>query len=454
MKSLPKDNGQYFLKSEQVIELYNQLKFDLIENSVRRLAKRGTNDLETNPYMWQLEKLNDMQMLTEETIRIITERSGVAESVLRDVIENEGYKVYKDVHEHLASSLNSPVKPDPLVQRSLNALANQTMFEVNNLLNTTLPKAVTKNFEKAVTNSVASIVSGTKTQKQVMREMAKKMHDQGFKTFTDKAGRQRDVVSHVNTIVKTTTMRTYREMREASAKELDIDTFYYSTKMAARELCAPLQGQIVTKNGQTMTYQGEKIYALTDYGYGKPQGCLGINCGHTLTPFIVGVNEKPTLPPHMKNLTPEQAEQNAKAQAQMRAYEREIRKSNERIQLAKTINDKELIDKNKLKLITLKNGLKQHIEKNPFLISDYVKNPNRYAKHSSTPIREYRNNLNSLQERKNKPIRLSNEITEQTRKYQENDKSVKKTIYTKKVTNSQYGDLYISTEVKNKKRSY
>ena len=33
----------------------------------------------------------------------------------------------------------------------------------------------------------------------------------------------------------------------------------------------------------------------------------GINCGHTMTPFIPGVNYKPDLPEHLANLTPEEA---------------------------------------------------------------------------------------------------------------------------------------------------
>ena len=37
-----------------------------------------------------------------------------------------------------------------------------------------------------------------------------------------------------------------RQMRMRPAQELGIDTFYYSIKAAAREMCAPLQNQIVT----------------------------------------------------------------------------------------------------------------------------------------------------------------------------------------------------------------
>ena len=57
--------------------------------------------------------------------------------------------------------------------------------------------------------------------------------------------------------------------------------------------------------------KGERILSLSDYGYGSPAGCLGINCGHFLTPFIVGVNEKPYLGEDVEGITPAKAIENA-----------------------------------------------------------------------------------------------------------------------------------------------
>ncbi|MBF0846142.1 capsid protein, partial [Streptococcus danieliae] len=132
----------------------------LMFNMIARLAERGNADLERNPYIWQLEKLNDMHLLTEESVKMISEKAGVAEEIFRDVIENEGYRIYKDSHEQLTTALKSNALPDPQVQASLNALVNQTMFEVDNLLNITLPKSIRRSFEQAVLGSVAGVVTG------------------------------------------------------------------------------------------------------------------------------------------------------------------------------------------------------------------------------------------------------------------------------------------------------
>nr|WP_306468403.1 phage minor capsid protein [Facklamia hominis] len=146
------------------------------------------------------------------------------------------------------------------------------------------------------------------------------------------------------------------------------DTFYYSMKSAGREMCAPLQHQIVTKGEAFMAEDGTQVYSLNDYGYGSPGGCLGINCGHMMTPFIIGANYKPELPDYLKNLTPEQAEENARTQQVQRAYERNIRKEKERLAVAKELKDVDRIQKSQLKIKALESGLMKLVKDNDFLI--------------------------------------------------------------------------------------
>ena len=162
------NDGKYWIKSKEVEELYHDLTMQMMNNIIRRLKQRGTADLIDNPYIWQLEKLNDMHLLTEESVRDISKQTGVAERVFRDVIANEGYKIYQDSHQQLAQALKTNVKPNPLVQDSLNSLAKQTMFELNNLINTTMPKALQNNYKKTLESAVASVVSGTKSHEKAL----------------------------------------------------------------------------------------------------------------------------------------------------------------------------------------------------------------------------------------------------------------------------------------------
>lgn len=361
------NDGNYWIKSKEVEGLYHELSMEMMKNIVRRLKQRGTVDLIENPYVWQLEKLNDLHLITEENVKLIAKYSGVAEDVFRDVIANEGYKIYQDSHQQLAQALKSNAQPNYLVQDSLDSLAKQTMFEVNNLINTTMPKALQKNYKQTLESAVAGVVSGTKSHEKALSEAVLNMYERGFTAFKDRGGKTWTVERYAQTVIRTTTFRTYREMRERPADDLGIDTFYYSAKSSARELCAPLQHQIVTK-GVARTINGERVLSLPDYGYGSPGGCLGINCGHYLTPFVVGVNYKPELPEYLENLTEEQAKQNALDKARLKAFDREIRINKDKQILAKELGDKELQTKLKLKEKTFKTGRKSLIEKNPTVI--------------------------------------------------------------------------------------
>ncbi|WP_034907916.1 phage minor capsid protein [Eremococcus coleocola] len=368
MSKIKVNDEQMDLFIGKTADIYHKLTLDLFDNVVSRLRVRGTADLVKTPYIWQLEKMNDMHLLNEENIKLIVERSGIAEEVFRDVIENEGYKVYKDTKEQLAEDMAAgPTTQNYTVQNALSAYYSQTMLEMDNLINTTLPQSVRDVYQSIVEESVAKVATGMYSTYKALNETVMKWFDKGFYGFTDKGGKQWKADVYARTVIKSTVRRVFQEMRERPARELGIDTFYYSIKASAREMCAPLQNQIVT-TGQTRIIEGQKVISVLDYGYGTPGGCRGINCGHTMTPFIVGVNEKPDLPEKLKNLTPEQAIENANIESKQRALERQIRQNKERLHVAKELDDRELIDKYKLRGKTLDMAMKDHLDKNDFLV--------------------------------------------------------------------------------------
>ena len=377
-KPIKLNDQQLMLMADNVSDIYRQLCNDLFDNVVERLHDRGTYYLEKQPYLWQLEKMADMGMLNDYNVKLIAERSGIAEELIRDIIENEGYKVYKDTHEQLISNAY-----DYKVMKDLISYSNQAVDDVHNLINTTLPKSVQAMYKDIIETTVAKVVTGMATHQEALDETIMKFQQRGFYGYTDKAGRRRRADDYARTVINTTVRRTFNEMRMRPAQELGIDTFYYSIKAAAREMCAPLQNQIVT-TGQARTEEGVKIYALDDYGYGKPGGCQGINCGHTMTPFIPGANYMPDIDDDLKDLTEEQAIENANIQSKQRAMERAIRNSKEQLHVAELMHNDELTDKYKTKLTDQKRALKSYIDDHPFLYRDenrerYYRDPRIFA---------------------------------------------------------------------------
>lgn len=377
-KPIKLNDQQLMLMADNVSDIYRQLCNDLFDNVVERLHDRGTYYLEQQPYLWQLEKMADVGMLNDYNAKLIAERSGIAEELIRDIIENEGYKVYKDTHEQLNSNAY-----DYKVMNDLISYSNQAINDVHNLINTTLPKSVQATYKDIIETTVAKVVTGMATHQSALDETIMKFQQRGFYGYTDKAGRRQRADAYARTVIKTTVRRTFNEMRMRPAQELGIDTFYYSIKAAAREMCAPIQNQIVT-TGQARTEEGVKIYALDDYGYGKPGGCQGINCGHTMTPFIPGANYMPDIDDDLKDLTEEQAIENANIQSKQRAMERAIRNSKEQLHVAEIMHNDELTDKYKTKLRDQKRALKSYIDDHPFLYRDenrerYYRDPSAFA---------------------------------------------------------------------------
>ena len=363
-KPIKLNDQQLMLMADNVSDIYRQLCNDLFDNVVERLHDRGTYYLDQQPYLWQLEKMADVGMLNNYNIKLIAERSGIAEKQIRYIIENEGYKVYKDTHEQLNSNTY-----DYQIMKDLISYSNQAVNDVHNLINTTLPKSVQATYKDIVETTVAKVITGMATPQKALDETIMKFQERGFYGYTDRAGRRQRADAYARTVIKTTARRAFNEMRMRPAQELGIDTFYYSIKAAAREMCAPLQNQIVT-TGRARTEEGVKIFALDDYGYGKPGGCQGINCGHTMTPFIPGVNYMPDIDDDLKNLTEDQAIENANVQSKQRAMERAIRSTKERLHVAEVMHNDELTGKYKTRLTEQKRALKSYVDKHPFLYRD------------------------------------------------------------------------------------
>ena len=327
-KPIKLNDEQLMLDASQVADIYHQLTLDLFDQVIDRIKERGSASLDDNPYIWQLEKMNEMGLLNEDNLKLISDRSGIAEEQLRHVIQNEGYKIYKDTKQQLLETTGGGgFAGNSLIQTNLAAYVNQAMGDIDK---------------------------------------------KGFYGFTDSQGKHWKADTYARQVIKSTAWRVYREVRMAPAEELGIDTFYYHKKATAREMCAPLQHQIVT-TGVARTEAGERILALSDYGYGYAGGCQGINCTHEMTPYIPGANYKPDLPDELRDLTPEQAIENANAQAKQRALERSIRQSKEFLHVAEKLGDSELISKYKSKVRIQQGAMRDYLKQHPFLHRDYAR---------------------------------------------------------------------------------
>lgn len=367
------NDEQLLLRASQVGDIYHQMALDLFDEVIERLLIRGSVSLQENPYIWQLERMSQMHLLNEKNLETISYYSKIAEDQLREVIEGEGFKIYKTTKEQLIDDLGEgEFGNGKHAQELLAGYFVQSHGDITNLINTTLPHLVTSTYRAIVQEAVAKVVTGLATQDKAVSDTVMKWQEVGFKGFVDRGGKSWKIDNYARTVIKTTVVRSYREMRTMPADELGIDTFYYSKKATAREACAPLQHHIVT-HGPAREENGVEILSLADHGYGTPGGCLGINCGHILTPFVPGVNELPKLGPDVKDITPEQAVKNANEQAKQRALERSIRKTKEKLHVAEKLKDHDLANSLKNKVKDQQRTMREFLSDKPYLHRDYAR---------------------------------------------------------------------------------
>lgn len=373
-ESFPKFNDdQLSLGLDRVAQMYERISMNLFFRMIQRIKQRGAYDLAENPYLWHLEKLNDMGLLNRENIDYVIKETGISKKLLYEVIENEGLKVYENTHDQLAESQGSKALQINGVKSSLESYANQTFLDLDNLVNETL---LTRNasqngaslvYRGMLQDIVGEVTTGTKTTDRAVADVVMAAIGKGIPSnFRDKAGRRWAIDTYARTAITSTKYRVYNDMRKKASDEFGIDTYYYSVKPAARPACAPIQGKLVTYGAGFESEEGY-VESLDDHGYGSPAGCLGVNCHHFLTPYVIGVNSLP----NEKVPSQEEAVENGKLQAKQRAYEREIRANKRKLEAAKRLDNEELTDFYKDKVRSNQQRLRTLVNDTDFLTRDY-----------------------------------------------------------------------------------
>lgn len=82
-KPIVVNDEQLMLMASNVSDIYHQLTLDLFDNVVERVTDRGSYYLAKQPYLWQLEKMNQMGLINDRNVATIAEYSSVAETQLR-----------------------------------------------------------------------------------------------------------------------------------------------------------------------------------------------------------------------------------------------------------------------------------------------------------------------------------------------------------------------------------
>lgn len=344
MLKIPK---QVDIKSAYIQDAYMTLEQSLMELLIKRLnAKTATELSEDTVFQWQLEKMQQLRMMNHETIEtLVNQTAGVTKKELNELITKQGYDFNLEANRELANLTGGPIAEWSNLDQVLNQYFDSQWLDLDNHVNQTLISTnyqynpVARAYQQVLNDVVTKTLTGFQTPEQAFKSAIYGMVEKGISSsFIDKGGHEWSLERYVRTVIKSTTRNVYNDLRtERAINEYGIVTALMSSHAAARDACSQIQGRfvlMVPTNEAPPEYQHLK--SVHDYGWKKPEGCNGINCGHNWYSMLpmgsTGIPEPPR---------PDIAQANAKIVAKQRRMEVAIRNAKKQLNAAKVLDDGE-----------------------------------------------------------------------------------------------------------------
>ena len=368
---------QMLAKADKIADYYVKLQqkiFYLLIDSFKTTRPELINQDDPDSILeWRLRALSKIGALTKDTIKIVSNTSGKSESYIYDLIKDDGLEVAKDINAELSDALkqNKPISPE--VNSIISSYAAQTFRDINNNVNQSLlstnysKNGAVRAYQDIINQTVLEVQTGLKTPDRALKDNIYKWRDNSIKTnLVDKAGHNWSLEGYTRTVIRTTAARTYNDLRIQSMKDFDSVLATMSSHPASRPACAPIQGKIVNIVPRESPRCDPEYPSIYDYGYGKPSGCFGINCGHKLYPYIKGVSHN-----FQKQYDPKEAVKKQKIQQKQRYYERNIRRLKYDLDLARRQNDVASERKFNQAIRGYQSKLRDLVKANDFLTRQY-----------------------------------------------------------------------------------
>lgn len=387
---------QMLTKADQIADYYVKLQqkiFYLLIDSFKATRPELIDQDDPDSILeWRLRALAKIGALTKDTVKLVSSTSGKSENYIYELIKNDGLEVAKNINAELSEALkqNKPISQE--VNSIINSYVAQTFKDIDNNVNQSLlstnysKNGAVRAYQDIINRTVLEVQTGLKTPDRALKDNIYKWRDNGIKTtLVDKAGHNWSLEGYTRTVIRSTTARTYNDLRIQSMKDFDSPLAVMSSHPAARPACAPIQGKIVNIVPRESAKFDPAYPSIYDHGYGTPGGCFGINCGHKLYPYIKGVSHN-----FQKQYDPEEAIEKQKIQQKQRYYERNIRRLKYDLDLARRQNDVSSERKFNQAIRGYQAKLRELVKANDFLTRQYdreqiVRNTIKLDKVTKTP---------------------------------------------------------------------
>lgn len=353
------------LFTQPVADIYRALEDEIFLLVAKRL-KAGGRISEDDILHWQIERMQELRMLNQETIKALAKATGLAEKEIVKAIEEVGYRTIESVDSELKYAFE-PLPITSHIDTILATYVQQTFREIDNFVNQTLittnygEGTVTRMYRKIVEETTGRVLAGTTTINKAVAETVIKWADKGIETaFIDKGGHVWSLERYADTVIRSTVNRTYNELRMSRMEDYGVDLVLVSSHPDPREACAPIQGRVASiKPPGENTSRYPSIY---EFGYGEPGGLRGVNCRHMFYPYVekLNINNQPQYDEATMA-------RNRELSQKQRYYERMVRKVKRSLMLAEEIGDEETIQRYKRLVRNRQAVLREFVRENKLI---------------------------------------------------------------------------------------
>ena len=302
--------------SWRMAEVYEAVVNRIIINMARHFQFINAGEIPSGTWIYQAKKLAEMGQVNKETEKIILEMLGDADGVLRALLEESILNGLKDAEPALRKAaekgflpggINTPPVLEPGQMQAFSAYYKQSADKLN-MVNTVMLESTGWAYQATVSDIVnrvnnaqgilnkatGEVVTGVSSWNDAIRRGVQDMVKNGITGFVDHGGHKWSPEAYVAMDVHTTMANTARAAVDERMKDYGCNLYQVSWHNAARPLCYPWQGKVLSKDGWTGEVEDGEGNAVTVHSEDEPEsfgyggGLFGVNCGHYKIPFTPG----------------------------------------------------------------------------------------------------------------------------------------------------------------------
>lgn len=298
--------------------MYELLLWDIeqeILSEIIKQIKRGNMESAT----WLTSKLKEQSIISNRTNVILKKYIPEVQKAINYDISNQIKKVYDTTIKNL-----NVTSVDYGSFKTILDDYSSTLINSFNLTSASLINNAPNVFIQSANKASLLVSSGTVSSDKAMSILIKEWSKKGIPAIVDKGGRTWNSYTYASNILRSTNRAITTDVQNKTFDDYDIDLVEISSHVGARPLCEPYQGKVFSRSGKSKKYP-----PLSSTSMGEPAGLFGINCGHTMYPYIDGTKKTYDTYPKKEN------DKIYKESQKQRVLENNIRKSKQELSLAK-----------------------------------------------------------------------------------------------------------------------